>query len=40
MYNYKLIFKIYIKNNAMKEEVLAAKECIEMLQNVQNSLMQ
>ncbi len=40
MYNYKSIFDIYIKNDAMKEEVLTAKECIEMLQDVQNTLMQ
>jgi len=40
MYDYKLIFDIYIKNDAMKEEVLAAKKYIEMLQNVQNTLMQ
>jgi len=40
MYNYKLIFDIHIKNNAMKEEVSAAKEHVEMLQNMQNTLMQ
>jgi len=34
MYDYKSIFNIYIKNNVMKEEVLAAKEYIEMLQNI------
>ncbi len=39
MYDYKLIFDIYIKNDAMKEEVSAAKECVEMLQDVQNTLM-
>ncbi len=39
MYDYKFIFDIHIKNNAMKEEVSAAKECIEMLQDVQNTLM-
>ncbi len=39
MYDYKLIFDIHIKNDAMKEEVSAAKECIEMLQDVQNTLM-
>jgi len=38
MYDYKLIFDIYIKNDAMKEEVSAAKECIEMLQDMQNML--
>ncbi len=31
MYDYKLIFDIYIKNDVMKEEVSAAKKCIEML---------
>jgi len=40
MYDYESIFDICIKNNAMKEEVLTAKECIEMLQNMQNTLMQ
>ena len=40
MYDYKSIFDICIKNDAMKEEVSAAKECIEMLQDVQNTLMQ
>ncbi len=39
MYNYELIFDIYIKNDAMKEEVSAAKKDVEMLQNVQNMLM-
>ncbi len=39
MYDYELIFDIHIKNDAMKEEVSAAKECIEMLQNVWNTLM-
>ncbi len=38
MYDYKLIFDIHIKNDAMKEEVSAAKECVEMLQDVQNTL--
>jgi len=38
MYDYKSIFDIYIKNDAMKEEVSAAKECIKMLQDVQNTL--
>jgi len=38
MYDYKLIFNIYIKNDAMKEEVSAAKECIKMLQDMQNTL--
>jgi len=40
MYDYKSTFDIYIKNNAMKEEVSAAKECVEMLQNVQKTLTQ
>jgi len=40
MYDYKSIFNIYIKNNAIEEKVSAAKEHIEMLQNVQNILMQ
>jgi len=40
MYNYKSIFDIHIKNDVMKEEVLAAKEHVEMLQDVQNTLMQ
>ncbi len=39
MYDYESIFDIYIKNDAMKEEMSAAKECIEMLQDVQNTLM-
>ncbi len=39
MYDYKLIFDIHIKNDAMKEEVSAAKKCVEMLQDVQNTLM-
>ncbi len=38
MYDYKSIFDIHIKNDAMKEEMSAAKECIEMLQDVQNML--
>jgi len=40
MYNYKLIFDIYIENDAIEEEVSAAKKHIEMLQNVQNMLTQ
>jgi len=40
MYDYKSIFNIYIKNDAMKEEVSAAKKHIEMLQDMQNMLMQ
>ncbi len=39
MYDYKSIFNICIKNDAMKEEVSAAKERVEMLQDVQNTLM-
>ncbi len=38
MYDYELIFYIHIKNDAMKEEVSAAKEHFEMLQDVQNML--
>ncbi len=40
MYDYESIFDIYIKNNAMKEEVSAAKKHVEMLQDVWNTLMQ
>jgi len=40
MYDYESIFDICIKNDVMKEEVSAAKEHIEMLQNMQNTLMQ
>ncbi len=40
MYDYELIFDIHIKNDAMKEEVLTAKKRVEMLQDVQNTLMQ
>ena len=40
MYNYKSIFDIHIENYAMKEEMSAAKECIEMLQDVWNTLTQ
>jgi len=39
MYDYKSIFDICIENNAMKEEVSAAKKHVEMLQDVQNMLM-
>ncbi len=39
MYDYELIFDIHIENDAMKEEVSAAKEHIEMLQDVWNTLM-
>ncbi len=39
MYDYKSIFDIHIKNDAMKEEVSVAKERVEMLQDVQNTLM-
>ncbi len=38
MYDYELIFDIHIENDTMKEEMSAAKECIEMLQDVQNTL--
>jgi len=34
MYNYESIFDIHIKNNAMKEEVSAAKKRVEMLQDM------
>jgi hypothetical protein len=40
MYDYEFIFDIYIENDAMKEEVSAAKERVEMLQNVQNTFTQ
>jgi hypothetical protein len=40
MYDYKSTFDIYIKNNVMKEKVSAAKEHVEMLQDMQNTLMQ
>jgi len=40
MYDYKSIFDIYIKNDTIKEKVSAAKEHVEMLQNMQNMLMQ
>ncbi len=40
MYDYKSIFDIHIKNDVIEEEVSAAKERVEMLQNVQNTLMQ
>ncbi len=39
MYDYELIFDIHIKNDAMKEEVSAAKKRVEMLQDVWNTLM-
>jgi len=38
MYDYKSIFDIHIENDVMKEEVLAAKKRVEMLQDVQNML--
>ncbi len=38
MYDYELIFDIHIKNDAIKEEVSAAKERVEMLQDMQNML--
>jgi len=34
MYDYESIFNIYIKNNAMKEEMSAAKEHVEMLKDM------
>jgi len=34
MYDYELIFDIYIENDAMKEEVLTAKKHVEMLQDI------
>ncbi len=40
MYDYESIFDICIENDAMKEEVSAAKERVEMLQDMQNTLMQ
>ncbi len=40
MYDYESIFNIYIKNNAMKEEMSAAKEHVEMLKDMWNMLMQ
>jgi len=39
MYDYEFIFDMHIKNDAMKEEVSAVKERVEMLQDVQNTLM-
>jgi len=38
MYDYESIFDIHIENDTMKEEVSAAKERVEMLQDVQNTL--
>ncbi len=40
MYDYKSIFDICIKNDAMKEEVLTTKKRVEMLKDVWNMLMQ
>jgi hypothetical protein len=40
MYDYKSIFNIYIKSDAIKEKMSAVKKHVEMLQNVQNMLMQ
>ncbi len=40
MYDYESIFDIHIENDAMKEEVSAAKKWVEMLQNMQNTLTQ
>ncbi len=38
MYDYESIFNIHIKNNAMKEEMSAAKKHVEMLQDMWNTL--
>ncbi len=38
MYDYKSIFDIHIENDAIKEEVSAAKKRVEMLQDVWNTL--
>jgi hypothetical protein len=35
-----LTYMIHIENDAMKKEVSAAKEHVEMLQDVQNTFMQ
>jgi hypothetical protein len=40
MYDYELIFDIYIKNDVIEEKMSAAKKHVEMLQDVQNMLMQ
>ncbi len=40
MYDYESIFDIHIENDAMKEEVSAAKEHVEMLKDMWNTLMQ
>ncbi len=40
MYDYKSIFDIHIENDAMKEEMSAAKKHVEMLQDVRNMLTQ
>jgi uncharacterized protein YeeX (DUF496 family) len=40
MYDYELIFDIYIKNNTIEEKVLIVMKCIKMLQNMQNMLLQ
>ncbi len=40
MYDYESIFDIHIENDAMKEEVSAAKKWVEMLQDMQNTLTQ
>jgi len=40
MYDYESTFDIYIKNDAMKEKVSAAKKRVEMLQDMQNILTQ
>jgi len=40
MYDYKSIFDIYIKSNVIKKKMSTVKKCVEMLQNMQNTLMQ
>jgi len=40
MYDYESIFNIYIKNDVIQKKVSAVKKRVEMLQNVQNTLMQ
>jgi len=40
MYDYKSTFDIHIKNDVIKEEILTAKEHVEMLQDMQNTLTQ
>ncbi len=40
MYDYELIFDIYIKNDAIKEKVSTTKKYVEMLQDMWNILTQ